>query len=167
MNPLILHRLAKQINEREQTIAQLRDLTVQNCNAAIAEAIQQGKDLMEVKGSLDHGRWLDWLRIHCPQTKPRMAQRYILLATKAATIPQLNEAGSLRLALSLCEEEGSSGEQSETRSLPAYLEAISKASKFLGYVSQHPLTDWPSEGLDKLRQDMQPLAAQLWPDRFE
>lgn len=166
MNPLTLHRLAKQINSREETISQLRELTVKNCNAAIAEAIQQGKDLLEVKSSIEHGRWLDWLRIHCPGTKPRMAQRYILIATRAASMPQLNEAGSLRAALTLCDDDSGESAHSETRSLPAYLEGISRASKFLGYLTQHPINNWPAEGLDKLRQDMQPLAAQLWPERF-
>jgi molybdopterin/thiamine biosynthesis adenylyltransferase len=165
MNSIQLKNLSRQINKREENIQELRKRTSDNCNATICEVIQQGHDLIQAKASLSHGQFADWLSAHCPSISHRTANLYMRVASNAQRIKNLTEAGSLRAALLLCDDEPATG-NAEPRSLLPYLEAISRASKFLSFVTDHPLSQWPSEGLDKLRQDMQPIAAQLWPDRF-
>jgi hypothetical protein len=49
----------------------------------LAHAITAGGLLMEAKELVPHGRWLPWLREHCPQVSERTAQRYMEVARHA------------------------------------------------------------------------------------
>ncbi len=160
-----LHDLSRQINERENTLALLRSKTLDCASAWVCEVMLQGQALLKAKSALTHGMWLDWLQIHCPLISARMAQRYMLVASKPGVVDQ---AVSLRSALALCiaPSESDQPKPEETKSWPPYLEALGRVAKFVGYVERFPLVQWPDEGREKLRTDLLPVATMLWPERF-
>ena len=78
-------------------------------------------------------------------------------------------AGSLREALRLCAdrgEHGPNGNGAPTKSWPAFIEGIGKFSKSVAYAVKHPLSLWPAEGKAKLRTTLEPVARELWPEKF-
>lgn len=161
-----LAKIAKRINEREENIQALKSRAVGAVNESLCEALFQGQDLLELKAKVAHGNWQNWLRANCPKLSLRTAQRYMALAAKAPEIGSLQEADSLRAALALCELEGAKQGQSP-KQWPAYIEATSRLNKLAGYLERNPLDAWPSEGIDKFRAELQPIAERLWPDKFQ
>jgi hypothetical protein len=163
MNNLVA--LARRINDREEAIEALRRQSVNKVNETLAEVLLQGQDLIEIKARCAHGNWQSWLRANCPKLSLRSAQRYMALAAKAPGVERLTESDSLRAALALCDLEGAD-QKSGPKQWPPYMEAIGRLSKLVGFVTRFPVTQWPDEGLDKFREELQPIAALLWPDRF-
>jgi hypothetical protein len=155
---LALDALAREINQREETIATFRGQVVERLNQAGAEIILQGQALLRAKAELPHGMWMDWLRSHCPKVAIRNAERYMHRAAN----PCLRDLYHL-----LCAGEEEPKKQPEQRAWPAYIEAIGRASKFIGYVSRFPIEQWPDEGRDRLRSEMEPVAKALWPERWQ
>ncbi|HEV2210837.1 MAG TPA: hypothetical protein VG167_18850 [Verrucomicrobiae bacterium] len=161
-----LQALSRRINDREDAIQVLRKRTVQSANDTLCEVLLQGQDLIEAKARCAHGLWLPWLRANCPKVSDRSAQRYMALAARAPELAQLKEAESLRAALALCDLEGET-ERQEPRRWPSWQEAILRVSKLRGYVEKNPITHWPAEGVEKFRQEFEPIARAIWPERFE
>jgi hypothetical protein len=157
-----LDTLGRRIKDREEAIQLLKKQAIKDCNNAVCEALLQGQDLLEAKKLCGHGNFVEWLDTHCPELSARTAQRYMLLAANTTRVSHLEEAASIRAALALCEVE-EQAERREPKRWPAFLEAIQRFDKFCGYVHRNPLSAWPAEGLDKLREQMLPIAAALWP----
>jgi len=90
-------------------------------------------------------------------------------------VHDLDEAVSLRAALALCaepvkEEQASVAEnqRAEARAWTRlYLESFRTLAKFTGCLKNYPLNKWPAEGKAKLRGDLEPLARELWPERWK
>lgn len=160
-----LSSMARRINAREETIGQLKRRALNSAAETIGEVLLQGQDLLAVKRSMPHGQWLSWLSVHCPIIKERMAQRYMQLAANPSRVSDLMETGSLRQALLLLEENPE--KKGQTKQWPPYLEAIGRLSKLAGYMKRFPVEQWPDEGLEKFREDLEPIAARLWPDKFK
>lgn len=159
--------MARRINDREEAIGMLKKQTLDKAEEALREALLQGADLIRVKATLKHGQWETWLLTHCPLISLSTAQRYRRLASNASRIKDFIAAGSIRQALALLEDgEGEDGQEKKTKQWPAYMESIGRLSKLLGYVERFPIQQWPSEGVEKFRTDLEPLAATLWPDKF-
>jgi hypothetical protein len=78
---------------------------------------------------------------------------------------ELKSAGSLRQALAMIAER-SEGNNNQPQRWPSHIEAITRASKFVGYIERHPFEQWPQEGIQRLREQMLPVASKLWPDKF-
>lgn len=162
-----LTALARRIKSREETIEALRARTLQGVYQSLAEVVLQGEDLIKVKALCPHGNWLPWLRVNCPKLSERRAQRYMALARKAPRAADLSEADSLRSALALCDMEGDSSGPQQPKRWPPFMEAIGRLSKLVGFVNRFPITQWPSDGLDKFRDELKPVASLLWPERFK
>jgi len=162
---LELISLSRRINDREEVIESMCKRTLASVNETLCEVLLQGQDLIEMKARLPHGHWINWLRAHCPKLSIRRAQRYMALASRAPVTAHLTEADSLRAALALCDLEGHQQHQDPKR-WPAYLEAISRLSKLRAYVENNPIIKWPDEGLARFRVEFEPIAQQLWPDKF-
>ena len=69
---------------------------------ATERALEAGDLLIEVKAQLPHGRWLPWLKQHCPDISRRTAQNYMRVAARipseirsAALLPSIRSALSL------------------------------------------------------------------------
>lgn len=167
MNVIKLNDLARRINQRESQIEVLKKQTIDQANAAICEALLQGKDLLAAKAMCKHGEWLDWISAHCPALSVSTINRYMRVATMYSTKKELIAAESLRAALLLCTEDkpGSEGTQ-QPRTWPPFQEGMGKAWKFVEYVKRHPLGQWPGDTVAALREDLEPVAKELWPERF-
>lgn len=51
-----------------------------------AQVIAAGQALLQAKAMLNHGEWLEFLRVHC-DISPRRAQRYMRAADPSKTTP--------------------------------------------------------------------------------
>lgn len=161
-----LTALARGINSRESTLMGIEKRTLDSVAEWLREALLQGADLLRARAQLKHGDWLDWLVANCPAVHYLKANRYMHLAANLSRVRNLTGAESLRQALELCGIPVDRPESAGTKQWPPYLEAIGRLSKFRGFLKQHPLAKMPAEGLDKIREDLQPIAAQLWPEKF-
>lgn len=158
--------LARVCNDRENTIALLASKTHASASEWLAEAILQGADLIAAKARLKHGQWLDWLKAHCPSIHYLKANRYMRLAENLSRVKDLTEAGSLREALALCDAPVEPSKE-QSKQWPAYMEGIRRWSKLRNFIAAHPIKEWPPEGVECLREDVEPVARELWPERFQ
>lgn len=158
---LQLNSLAREIIERQDTLELLERKVEDTGSSYVCEAILQGECLIRVKQMVGHGNFMNWVKIHCPTVSHIHCNRYMLIAKNSARVKNMP---SLRAALLLCRNETNGN--GSTKSWPAYIEALGKAAKFLGYIERHPLQSWPTEGKEKLKGDLLPLAAALWPEKF-
>lgn len=163
---LDLSTIARAINDREEAIAILKKQSLERAADALSEVILQGADLLRVKSSLRHGQWLPWLSANCSRISARTANDYMRLASNPQRAADLLSSGSIRQALALLEEHTEEEAKKGSR-WPPYIEAMGRLSKLIGYVERFPVEQWPSEGLEKFREDLQPIAAKLWPEKFE
>jgi hypothetical protein len=159
--------IARRINEREDGIEAIGKQINGKGSELVCEALLQGKDFAFVKSQLPHGHWLPWLKDNYCKSADR-AQAYMRLANSTHT-KQLEGSVSIRQALALLEEgTPSDGAQLKPnpKSWPAYINGLGRFSKFVGFIERHPLEQWPSEGLDQLKEDLLPIASRLWPAAF-
>jgi hypothetical protein len=132
--------------------------------------IEFGRRLRTIKDAVGHGNFEETCKGNfrsswraCKLYK-HMADVYD--AAEEGQRVALLESGSIRAFLALCNPEDSDGETKEQRETPPYLQGIGMTIKLVGYIGKHPLADWPSEGKEKLRADLEPVAKELWPERF-
>lgn len=124
---IALRALSKTINEREQTIAQLKLRTVDSANQTIAEAMLQGQDLIRAKAITPHGLWLDWLAAHCPNISQQTASVYMRIASNYQHASSLDDVGSIRQAPALLMDKDS-GPSPEPKRWPAPIEGVRRLS---------------------------------------
>jgi hypothetical protein len=159
-----LKNYAREINELENEILQRKTRVLDEVRQFDCRVIEIGQKLIQAKLRCPKDFWQDWLRANCT-VSPRMAQQYMRIA---ADPKRVSGAASIRQALALLAEgeaEPASDEKPQRELLP-YLEALGRIHKFCGYVAKHPLKDWPQEGKDKAREDLEPIARELWPSQF-
>jgi hypothetical protein len=165
-----LSKYAREINELEAEIQQRKIKIVGDVREFDCRIIEIGQKLIQAKLRCVPGTWLEWLKGHCTLSE-RSAQVYMRLASN----PQRAAgAGSIRQALALLTEgEEAPSEAKPEREIPAYLMALDRVSKLCGYLQrQRPkdapeLLGWmPEEGRQKLREDLEPVARELWPGRI-
>lgn len=164
--PTDLVTIARRINDRETTIEMLKKQTLDKAGDALREVLLQGGDLLRVKSQLKHGQWAPWLAKNCGSISERTAQDYMRLAANPQRAADFIAAGSIRQALALLERNDADGDKKQTKQWPPYLEATGRLSKLIGYMQRFPLEQWPSEGLEKFKEDLQPIATKLWPEKF-
>jgi hypothetical protein len=157
--------IGRRINDRETAIEMLKKQTFEKAADTQCEILLQGADLLTAKACLKHGQWLAWLDTHCPNVSERIAQQYMRVASNPKRASDLLLHGSMRQALCL-EDSQSTEPTKEVKQWPPYLEAIGRLSKLSGYVRRFPIDKWPTEGLEKFREDLEPIAARLWPEKF-
>jgi uncharacterized membrane protein YccC len=166
-----LAELKKEINDREEIIAAHKSRTFEAMTQWLAEAALQGQALNRVRAALGHGRWLQWVAVNCPFAHDT-ASRYIQAAANFAAERNLNpHLTMLEIAANLIRRRQENKEPE--RVTPAYLMALDRVSKLCGYLErQRPkdaseLLGWmPEEGKQKLREDLAPVARELWPGRI-
>lgn len=167
-----LASLARQIRDRELTIQQAKDTTIKSANTWMCEVILQGADLLKVKASLPHGEFTEWLRIHCPFFSHRTAQNYMRVAINFGSNTQraadLDEVVSLRTALALCAHSENDLDNAKSAKVKWSwkLEVLTRCARLRDMVIKHPVDEMPTETCAKLREDLEPIARALWPDKF-
>jgi hypothetical protein len=174
-------KMARQVNEYQSNIEILERRAISGVNDWLNEVNQCGAILIQLKERQKHGEWLPWLRRHCPRLtsvgsdgaiKAERAQRYMRVAhnweriSKAMRESLLPEQMSLRAALQLCSSSEDSTDSPPPRRWPIEEVIIGKASKLVGDLYKHPLRSWHCDAVEKLREDLEPIARELWPERF-
>lgn len=157
-NSLALQTLARQINDREETIDSLRSRVEETLRQAAPEIILQGQALIAAKAHVKHGDWLPWLKAHCPKVSERNARRYMTRATNAT----LSDYYHL-----LCNVEEEHKATPDSRQWLPYVEALGRVARFRAYLSRFPISNWPAPGRQKLKEELEPIARELWPDQFK
>jgi hypothetical protein len=159
-----LSAIARTINDREETIQCQRTKLESECNGIVLLAIEQGQALQQAWLRLRKtGDWELWLSSNV-RVKRHMARNYMRLASN---VERVQQAQSIRQALTLLTEgESANTDKKPERELLPYLEALGRISKLRTYIVKHPASTWPVEGLEKAREDLEPIARELWPERF-
>ncbi len=162
-----LTRLAREINDGQDAIDSLEDQTKKKGAEWLCEVRLQGQRLLKVKEIVGHGKWLEWLKANCPLTI-RNAQRYMQTLSNTPDPAHLENVNSLNHCARLCADSRAetNGEAKPAKSWPAFIEGIGKFSKSVAYAVKHPLSLWPAEGKAKLRDTLEPVARELWPEKF-
>jgi hypothetical protein len=163
-----LVQLIRDINSREDTIAMLKANAQQSVCKWITEVILQGNDLNKAKAIIPHGDWTLWIKANCPLISHQTANRYMLVARNSSRVSN-SGVGSLRDAVLLCSEtpEAVGLDDGVKKESPHYLEAIERFGRLTVYIDRFPLTTWPTEGVGVFKEKLEPIARQLWPERFE
>jgi hypothetical protein len=156
-NALTLLALAKQINEREEIIDAVRSQVEDKLRQAAPEIVLQGQALIAAKARVPFGEWLTWLKAHCPKVSKRNAQRYMARAENAT----LTDYYHL-----LCDGEEPAAVHHNKQWLP-YVEALTKVSRFQAYITRFPIHNWPEPGRERLKEVLEPIARELWPQQFK
>lgn len=158
--PKLAH-LAEDIERREGQLTAIKSELHAMAKDAVKLAIAQGRDLERARGMVPRDLWDDWLSRHCPMAAVS-ATRWMRLAANPPDLAQ-PEFPAIRETLGYLIERR---ELKEQTSWPDYLHGIARAAKLLNFVRSHPLKGWPDEGREQLKEDLLPVAKELWPDRF-
>lgn len=166
MNKIEIRNAAKAIRARNEAIDALEKQVLSKGNEWLCEIRLQGAELVKAKHDVGHGNWLAFLE-ECGLSETT-ARRRMLIASNSSRVTNLDAAGSLRQALAICGAPVEPGDHSdkEPHRWPGPIEAIARASKFIGYVDRFPIASWPKPQVEKLREDLKPIAEKLWPEKF-
>src|SRR5947209_3011889 len=166
MNLIKLSDTIHRVNAREKDIEEHAGRALTAAGNLVSEMALQGQDLFAIKSNIVHGEWMDLFESNRLRISYKKAQRYMRVATRLKD-GQVQSASSLREALALCQ-----GDEEQTQSTepvqrwPAPTEGISRAGKFVSFIERHPIERWPDVCVERLRTQMRPIAAKLWPDLF-
>lgn len=138
---------------------------VEGFSIALTNAILAGQQLNKAKSVVPHGQFMEWISTACPKISYDKAAQFMKLAREAPNI-QIDKATSFRHALAMCTESKKVSSPKENHAWPPYLEGVRKFSRVVGFTSKHPIKEWPEEGRDELRNQLQPIVQALWPEKF-
>jgi len=160
-------QLAGVIRQRHENIKKQAASMVAFGASIVEQIVSIGAALQEAKAGLEHGQWLPFVEKNCGLGE-RQARRYMQIAANRSRVSDLSGCGSLRQCVALLDEgtEGTKGTKVETRRWVPYLEAIGRLSKLGKFIVENPINAWPAEGVEKFREDLLPVAKELWPERF-
>lgn len=157
-----LKNIAKQINDSFDAANKLAKQARDRAHEAIAEALLCGQLLNQAKQVVGHGLWLKWLEEHCPAIPQRTAHRYMLLSN-SPHVAKMGECSGLRQAYIIC---GILPEPEHTETLasmqPAYTLVLNRFSSIRSQVAKLPLSQWPDDARDRLREELRPMVRELF-----
>ncbi len=165
LHPLKLKNVTREIENNWETIDLLGEKTIEAIGEYLKECALQGQRLAPLKAQLGHGNWMTWCDANFPG-RYKLIQRCLRVAANWTYLTNLNEPVGLHRALALLAERNEKESAGEGKQWPGPIEANLKLSKFVGYVARFPIRDWPEPSREAAREQLQPVAAALWPDKF-
>lgn len=155
---LQLRQLAKLVTSHHQDVSlrlrRMRDYG-RDC---VTDGVLCGNALLRAKGLVPHGEWQAWLTENCPTLRYENARAYMKLAKMWPQYQAISESTSIRAALMLCaDDEPKTNGDSETTE--PYLCVLRGLSRLVVNVGKHPVAEWPEDGREKLKAELEPLAA--------
>lgn len=157
-----VHSLTRRINDREDTIQSLRKTTMARAAECIAEVILQGADLIHLQEQLNgSGDFLKYIAAHCPSIEGLHALAYMRAAKNPARFTDVRQL----LLMWPDQEQDSTPPKREP--WDGWYGVISSFAKWTRTFTKTPITTWPPEGKDRLRAQLEPIASELWPERFK
>lgn len=154
-----LNSLARSMRDRQEAInASVRRVTT-DMSEAIALAAEQGQDCLRAKIKLPKGvRWSEWLKAHVPTLDESTAAKYERVSTE-----HLDDVRQCLFAFFPPAQQ----KQIAQRTPPQPWEsAWGLVSKFKRALIDAPIDGWPREQVNAARDELEPVARLLWPERF-
>lgn len=158
--------IGQRIREREELInAKLRE-TRQNIADINLLARDQGADFLvaETKLKLTKVATLDeWRQCHCPNVPSDRVPKYKRVAKEGLA------GGQLVLLLDdVKPEQPTEQQQQQDRTPPVIYDRVWGAVRNIyRQLRDEPLDKWPEVHIELTRRELEPLARQLWPERFQ
>lgn len=163
---LKLRELKAEINKLHEDITISVERVRAGAKIVMANVALAGKSLLIAKATVRHGEFMDWLSSNCPTLSYDQAAKYMVVARNWESVAALEESTTMREALLLCSGERTKTNGSHREPWPAYLEGVRRITRVMEFVEKHPVTDWPDEGRDELKIQLEPVARALWPEKF-
>lgn len=149
--------VAKRLRERQEQInAKLRKWQEITC-AAISDAADQGRDIVDAKTKLNGGlRWSEWLHAHVPTLSDAQAVKYERLA-----VEQLTDLRQCVFALLPPSEHEAQPERDKAPTWEVAWGYITKLKRLIDKPDE-----WTEQRLHLARAQLAPLVKKLWPEGF-
>ena len=154
-----LNSLAADMRDRQEAICSAVRNVTKDMSDAIALAAEQGQDCLKAKIKLPKGvRWSEWLRAHVPNMDEAQAARYERVSTE-----HIDDVRQCIFAFFPPTPQ----KQIVERIKPNPWEhAWGYVSKFKRTLIDAPINDWPAAQVEATRNELEPVAKVLWPERF-
>lgn len=154
-----LQPIAKRMRDRQEQIEHGRQSALNQMSEVIALAAEQGQDCLLVKVKLAKSiKWSEWLSSHVPNLREADASKYERISTE--------QISSIRQGIFAFLPSPES-QPREDRDRPKIWEtAWGFISKLKSIAAETPLTNWPQRQVALTRQELEPIAKQLWPEKF-
>lgn len=161
MNRNQLLEISRRIKGRTKAIEDLKKSLLDRGHELVCEVRLQGLDLLTVHNQTKRDEWDTWL---ANTMDAHDAKRCMALASSHPRIADLDDIGSMKQALLLFEQAEAPKEL--TKTWPAYIMGLSRLSKFRNLLLKVPITQWPQAGVEQLKEDLEPIVKQVWPEKF-
>lgn len=158
----IIHRLAREINDREKTITDWRARSDESATGYAREAILQGQSLIKLADSLPVDISLDtWLPAHCTRVEVKHAHGYMRLAKNPT---RYRDPHQMLLAIVVDRPKKNNEEKYQQDEWQPWYRALSSISKWMrALTNKAPIDSWPESGKQRLRDLLLPIVKSLWP----
>lgn len=155
-----LPRLAKRINEREDTIDALLRQFQTNTFALLTEGKLQGQDLIAAKDRLPKaGFFEDWLKANCSRSALK-ANTYVGIAKRWEKVCGYTPIEGARcVQLLLLENTEEETTTTEARKWPAFIEGCYRIDRAVKYIDPPTVLQWPQANVVDLSEKLKPLIA--------
>jgi len=159
--------IARRVKGHHANLEKYRDQMAGIASGIVAEAAMAGRLLIEAKGLMTHGYYLDWVEREC-LISAGTAAAYSRVAKFWESHPEIQGSESIRAALAICsrivvgERDGEQPKKIE-RSSPDLAE---RASRFVRGISAELVEGLKKEERETMAQALEPVARALWPERF-
>lgn len=158
-----LQPIAARMRERQEQINAVRRGVLAQMATLIALGAEQGRDCLLSKTKLGKAlKWSEWLHAHIPNLHADDAAKY-----QRITEEQLEDPRQCFFAFFDSVPRRAIAQEKQ-RAKPAVWEmAWGWVSKLKRTVTADKLGKWPEEQVELTRQELEPTARALWPERFE
>jgi hypothetical protein len=141
--------------------------------------IEAGRVLNAIRTSLKtDARWREWIENRESDNNPkrisvRTAYVYRQVANEYDISDEVQrsaliETGSIEAFLKAHRERKEIAAEANNReAIPVWSEAVDRFTKLLVFFDRQPLVQWPEKSRNILRSKFQPIATQLWPEKFQ
>lgn len=169
-----MNQIQKHIEDIKQNIIQAHQIIQvsilkvrDEACTSVKIASEIGNNLLLIKKTVGHGNFETWMESNLPELSESTYQRYMLIARKWNTTPELAESGSLRSALALCLDSDTDKDKTPARHWDPDIDGLKRATTFRRFLDDHPFEAWPAENRQALKEEIEPLAKRLWPEKFQ
>lgn len=155
-----LQTLAREMRDGQELINDRKRDLLANMGELIALAAEQGQRCLLAKTKLHKTlRWSDWLQSHVPNLPEQEAAKYERISTEQITDVRQGLFAFLP---------PTEAKKIEERTPPSKWEAAwGFVEKLKKAITAEPLDKWPKTQVELTKSQLEPVAKQLWPEKFK
>jgi len=156
-----LQPIAKQLRERQIEIDQAGKAAIEHISGILEAISEQGRDLLNAKTHVRVGKlmsWAEWLENNVPNLPAKTAAKYERITVEGITDP--------RQAVFAFLPEPDRRELPQRARPEPWEVAWSHAHRFASLLREQTLGALREEQREHLRRELEPVAVELWPDKF-